>query len=249
MLPEVLAFVLLAVMLAAHEIGYRCGCRVGLVDEDYKRHVEMIRNAILGLVTFLVGFSFAAAGTRYIDRQDMIVKEANAIGTSYLRAMLLPERQRDQLQATLRQYTNDRLRLLHVSDEADRRRRLGAVGGMQAKIWQAGIEGVGGDRVLATLVLPPLNELIDLHTAHLSAAQRHIPTMILALIVVMTALGMLMLGYDSGLVRRRYFVLSSLFGVVAAASLWVTVDLDRPRLGFIRVSDLPYLDLLQSMNR
>lgn len=93
-------------------MGYRFGLRVTKVDDDYKRRVNMIRNATLALVTFLVGFSFAGAGTRFIDRQDVIVKEANAIGTAWLRAMMLPEPQRSQVRAGLRQYAADRLELL-----------------------------------------------------------------------------------------------------------------------------------------
>ena len=85
------------------------GRRVQDVDEDYRKRVDMIRNATLALVTFLIGFSFAGAGGRFIDRQDMIVKEANAIGTSWLRAVLLPEPQRGELQAALKQYAADRL--------------------------------------------------------------------------------------------------------------------------------------------
>ena len=72
--PFAIAGVLLVLLLACHEIGFQLGRRLDGVDEDYKRRVDMIRTAILALVTFLVGFSFAAAGSRYIDRQDMIVK-------------------------------------------------------------------------------------------------------------------------------------------------------------------------------
>ena len=58
---------------------------------------------------------------------------------------------------------------------------------------------------------------------------------------------MAMIGYDNGLVRKRFLLLSSVFGLVAATSLWMTIDLDRPRHGLIRVSDRPYVELLQSM--
>ena len=56
-----------------------------------------------------------------------------------------------------------------------------------------------------------------------------------------------MAGYDNGLVRKRYLSLSCVFGLIAATSLWMTIDLDRPRRGLIRVSDQPYVELLQSM--
>ena len=56
-----------------------------------------------------------------------------------------------------------------------------------------------------------------------------------------------MIGYDNGLARRRFFVLSSAFAVVSALSLWMTIDLDRPRHGFVRASELPYIELLESI--
>ncbi|HEX2886910.1 hypothetical protein [Vineibacter terrae] len=61
------------------------------------------------MLTFLIGFAFSGAGSRYIDRLDMVVKETNASGTAYPRTMVLPEPQRSDLQETLRQYTSDRI--------------------------------------------------------------------------------------------------------------------------------------------
>ena len=244
--PFEVAALLLAILLACQELGYRLGSRVGKVDDEYKRRVDMIRNAILALVTFLVGFSFAGAGSRFIDRQDVIVKETNAIGTAWLRA-LLPEPQRTQLQTELRQYTNDRLELLRNFDVANNKRLLAKAGESQTRIWQTGMAGVGTDREFANFMLPALNDVIDIHSEHLSAARRHVPPPILIVIVVMAAIGIAMIGYDNGLVRRRFFVLSSAFGVVLAASLWMTIDLDRPRHGLLRASEQPYVDLLASM--
>jgi hypothetical protein len=207
----------------------------------------MIRNAILALVTFLIGFSFSGAGARFIDRHDMIVKEANAIGTSYLRAMLLPEPQRSTLQGELRQYTLGRLELLRNFDPENTRALLNKVSESQTRIWKAGVDGVGTDREFANFMLPPLNDVIDIHSEHLSAARRHIPQAILVVIVIAAAIGMGMIGYDNGLMGKRYFLLSGTFAVVSGASLWMTIDLDRPRHGLVRASEAPYTELLDSM--
>lgn len=245
--PFAIAAFLLLLLLACHEIGYRLGCRVKGLDEDYKRRVDMIRTAILALVTFLIGFSFSAAGSRFIDRQDMIVKETNAIGTAYLRAQLLPEPQRTRLQTELRQYAADRLQLLNSYRPEEIKPLLAKAGDTQKRFWQIGVEGVGSDREFANFMLPPLNDVIDIHSEHLSAARRHVPQAILIVIVITAAIGLGMIGYDNGLVHKRYFLLSGAFAVVAAASLWMTIDLDRPRHGFVRASELPYTELIQSM--
>ena len=245
--PFAIAGFLLVILLACHEAGYRLGHRVPKVDDDYKRRVDMIRNAILALVTFLVGFSFAGAGARFIERQDMIVKKSNAIGTAYLRAMLLPEPQRGQLQAELRQYAADRLELLRSYGRDNVQPLLAKAGEVQNRMWRIGVAGVGNDRPFASFMLPALNDVIDVHSEHLSAARRHVPQPILIVIIVTAAIGMAMIGYDNGLVRRRFFFLSGAFAVVSAASLWMTIDLDRPRHGFVRASEQPYAELLESM--
>ena len=234
-------------MLAFHEIGFRAGRRLHGVEEDYRKRVDMIRNATLALVSFLIGFAFAGAGSRFIERQDMIVKEANAIGTAWLRAVMLPEPQKSELRVALKQYAADRSELVKNYDSDDFPVLLAKAVGAQKRVWQAGVAGVGSDRQLVNFVMPPLNDVIDSHSAHLSAAHRHVPTLIIVVIVIMAALAMGMVGYDNGLVRKRYILLSCVFGLIAATSLWMTIDLDRPRHGLIRVSDRPYVDLVLYM--
>jgi hypothetical protein len=245
--PYLVAATVLALMLAFHEIGFRAGRRLKDVEEDYRKRVDMIRNSTLALVSFLIGFAFAGAGSRYIERQDMIVKEANAIGTAWLRAVMLPEPQKSDLRAALKQYAADRLELVKRYDSDDVEVLLAKAAEAQRRFWQIGVAGVGSDRPLANFMLSPLNDVIDSHSAHLSAARRHVPTLIIVVIVIMAALAMGMVGYDNGLVRKRYLSLSCVFGLIAATSLWMTIDLDRPRHGLIRVSDQPYVELLQSM--
>ena len=245
--PYLVAATVLALMLAFHELGFRAGRRLNDVDEDYRKRVDMIRNATLALVSFLIGFAFAGAGSRFIERQDMIVKEANAIGTARLRAVMLPEPQKSELRAALKQYAADRLVLVKEYDSDDIQLLLAKAGEAQKRFWQLGVAGVGSDRQLASFMLSPLNDVIDSHSAHLSAERRHVPTLIIVVIVIMAGLAMGMVGYDNGLVRKRYLLLSCVFGSIAATSLWMSIDLDRPRHGLIRVSDQPYVELLRSM--
>ncbi len=64
--PYLVAATVLVLMLAFHELGFRAGRRLDDVDEDYRKRVDMIRNATLALVSFLIGFAFAGAGSRFI---------------------------------------------------------------------------------------------------------------------------------------------------------------------------------------
>ena len=82
---------LIAGVVAAHEIGFWLGSLTRSADEAFDRQVALVRTSTAALVAFLVGFAFSGAASRFIDRLDIIVKEANALGTAYLRADTIAE--------------------------------------------------------------------------------------------------------------------------------------------------------------
>jgi hypothetical protein len=93
---------LVAGLVAAHEIGFWLGSLIQSADEPFDRQVALVRGSTAALVAFLIGFAFSGAASRFIDRLDIIVKEANALGTAYLRADILAEPQRAELKAALK---------------------------------------------------------------------------------------------------------------------------------------------------
>ena len=103
---------LFGLLLVSLEAGFRAGRRAALAgDAAASGQVGAIQGAVLGLLGLLLAFSFAAAGARFLERQDLIVQEANAIGTASLRADLLDEAQRAELRAALKSYTEHRIEL------------------------------------------------------------------------------------------------------------------------------------------
>lgn len=82
---------------------------------------------------------------------------------------------------------------------------------------------------------PPINDVIDLHTTHLVMARRHLPGPILPALLLTTAIGVGLIGFGNGRVNRRFSLLDSVYGVVPAIALWMTIDLDHSRIGIIRV--------------
>ena len=112
MIELLVALGLIIGVVAAHEIGFRLGSVNQSTDEPFDRQVAVVRTSTVALVAFLIGFSFSGAASRFIDRVDVIVKEANALGTAYLRADTIAEPQRGELKAALREYTADRVILL-----------------------------------------------------------------------------------------------------------------------------------------
>jgi hypothetical protein len=98
------------------------------------------------------------------------------------------------------------------------------------------------------VVLPPINEVIDLHSAHLAMARRHLPIPIMTLLLGAAAIGVGIIGFGNGRVGRRFSVLDAVYGVVLAVALWMTIDLDYPGIGIIRPSNLPVVETLAAMN-
>ena len=101
------AVALLIAVIVALDAGFRAGRRAARAEQraEPDGQVGAIQGAVLGLLGLLLAFSFAAAGSRFIERQDLIAREANAIGTSWLRADLLAEPHRSELRAALEAYT------------------------------------------------------------------------------------------------------------------------------------------------
>jgi hypothetical protein len=163
------------------------------------------------------------------------VKEANALGTAYLRADTVAEPPRGELKAALREYTADRVILLSREGRNQIEPLLAKVSGLHQRMWRSAIEGTQDKAPLMAVVLPPINEVIDLHSTHLAMARRHLP------VPIMTVL------FGNGRAGRRFSVLDAVYGAVLAVALWMTIDLDYPGIGIIRVSNLSVLETLATM--
>jgi hypothetical protein len=236
---------LLVVLVAALEAGFRAGCRrlFTPTGAEVSSQTGPIQGAILGLLGLLLAFSFAAAGSRFLERQDLITQEANAIGTAFLRADLLAEPERSELRAALRDYTRHRLavakKVRFVMDPAD----VAESGRMQARIWSAARAGVAARPAALLAVLNPVNEVIDLHTTRLAASRKHVPMPVLGLLVLCSALATAITGYACGVADRRRSPLSGALAILIGAALWITIDLDYPRMGLLRLDDAPLEEL------
>ena len=115
-------------------------------------------------------------------------------------------------------------------------------------MWKSAIDATQNNAPFMAVVLPPINEIIDLHSVHLAMARRHLPIPIMAMLLGTAAIGVGMLGFGNGRVGRRFSVLDSVYGAVLAVALWMTIDLDYPGIGIIRVSNLTMVETLAAMN-
>jgi hypothetical protein len=235
--------VLLILLIAAFVLG-------GLIGggrKDDRENLGVLQGATLGLIGLVLGFSFSGATSRFIERQDIIVREANAIGTAWLRFDLLDPAHRDRLRPLLVDYTTARIALTQTNDPVNTQSLKGRLATLQQNLWTTAVSGVEARPATAMLVLPPLNELFDLLSTRNAATRRHIPPAAMALVLATVALGAAMLGYgqraNSFTVRLSAFVVVLLL----AGLVWLIIDLDFPRRGLVKISDVPLREVLQSI--
>lgn len=229
---------LLALLIVGFEFGFRYGRRSSGKTEGASQ-IGAIQGAVLGLLALMLGFSFAGAAGRFIERQGLIVREANAIGTAYLRADLLNEPNRSQLRKALADYLAKRL-------DFSAKLRYGMPPDLAAivqkhhdEIWRAARDGVKARPTAMMGVLPPVNEVIDLHATRAAASRIHLPTLVMALLILCSFLSMVVIGYGCSASGRRFPVLTATLAILVAAALWTTIDLDYGRIGLIQQSDAP----------
>ena len=241
------AISLVAGVGASHEIGFWLGSVTRSDDAPFDQQVALVRTSTSALVAFLVAFAFSGAASRFVDRIDIVVKEANALGTAYLRADTIAEPQRGELKEALKEYTADRVTLLSREGRDRIEPLLAKVSGLHERMWRSAIKATQDNAPLMSVVLPPINEVIDLHSEHLAMARRHLPIPIMTLLLGTAAISLGIIGFGNGRVGRRFSVLDSVYGAVLAVALWMTIDLDYPGLGLIRVGNLPFAETLAAM--
>lgn len=242
-------FGLFILMLLAMEIGFRSGRRQKRRATEAITQANAVLASMLGLLALLLAFTFSASLQRYDDRSKTVVAEANAIGTTYLRARLLPGEIQDEVQALLRQYLDVRIQEGHVDSTKPELHEslLHQAKLMEAQLWSHAVRAaeLDGRPVTSGLFIQALNELIDTSGTRNAALNRHVPEIVLFLMIATIVLTTATLGYASGIAGHRVtlaaFVLMVLIGLV----VYLIIDLDRPRRGPIQVSHESMLSLQQ----
>lgn len=239
---------IITALLLAVEVGYRFGKRrTRTFPADQRIETGSIQGAMLGLLGLLLGFSFAGASSRFMERQDLINQEANAIGTAYVRADLLNKPNSDELKAALLVYLDHRVKLSHALGSALPIEDAQTVASDHARIWAATIAGVEAKPAAINIIVSVVNEVLDLHNYRIAAGRKHLPGLVLALLGICSVFTLGTMGYASALGRYRNKLMLSAVAVLVAAALWTTVDLDWSRIGLIRVSDASLEELLKSL--
>jgi hypothetical protein len=217
--------------------------RVGLVT------VETALYALLGL---MIAFTFSGASNRFDTRRAQTVQEANAIGTAYLRIDLLPAAAQPALRMKFRAYTDARIGVYGaLPDMAASDAHAARAVKLQAEIWTDSLAALRNAPAQASLLLiPALNDMIDITATRMVALRTHTPTVILGALIVLTLACSLLVGY--GLAGGNPFATNFHmigFALMMTVTIYVILDLDHPRVGLITLDyvDQAFKDLRAGM--
>ena len=237
-----------ALILLAEECGYRFGRFRGKQERrESEPRVGGMVGAELSLLAFLLAFTFGMAGSRFEDRRQVILDESNAIGTTYLRAAMIPEPQSTEVRRLLREYVDVRIAGVQGGslDQAIRRSEV-----LHGELWAAAVAVAEKDQrsVPIGLFISSLNETIDLHAKRLQAGLRsRIPLPVWIVLFGVAVSSFLAVGYHGGLTRTARSPAVYLVVLTFAAVMWLIVDLDRPGEGILTASQQPMIELRKSM--
>jgi hypothetical protein len=244
----VIQCVLLALMLIAVEIGFRLGRKAEAnTRPETKAQIAIVEGALLGVLALLLGFTMSMAASRFETRKQLVLDEANAIRTAYLRAQLLPAPEGSEITGLLRRYIEVRARYGTSGDDFGSLSDLHAqTEHVQMEVWTRATAYAQKDpnEVTVGFMLQSLNEAFDLETARWTAIHNQVPPNVIYVNGLVALLATMLVGYAFGLDGRRNLFSTCVLVLAISMVLAVIVDLDRPRSGFIRANQQPMMDLL-----
>jgi hypothetical protein len=233
---------------------YECGYRIGRwwqihTPEEKEGPTTMMVGSLLALLAFLLAVTMGMASDRFEARRGLILAEANAIGTTYLRAGYLPEASSNEVRRLLREYVP--LRIVSYDESAEKvRARIVQSAQLQTTLWSIAEElaRTAPESQVIALFIESLNEMIDLHESRIAGSiYGRVPETVLFLLLISSMLTLVMVGYNAGLRFRRSTLAAVVMIFLLGAVLSLLIDLDRTREGFLTVKQQPLIDLAEQI--
>jgi hypothetical protein len=194
--------------------------------------------SLLGLMALLLSFAFGISAAKYETRRQLLVEEANDIGTVILRCDLYPDSARNLFRADLKNYLEARILYYEVGDHADQiQNSLSRADSLAGLIWKrvAGLSHNTANTVATMQMVPSLNAMIDIVSTREASRKSVVPRLILDILLILTLVSSFLTGYGSkGHERRRVLVIA--FALMTTLALYLVIDLDRPRQGYINLN-------------
>jgi hypothetical protein len=251
--PLLFALVLFLGMLLLLEVGNRLGIKRRAKEAEGERsNLGAIEGAVFALFGLIMAFTFSGAATRFNEKRQLIAEEANTIETAYLRLDLVPEAE-TKLQNLFREYMDSRLKTYRaLPDMKAAKLEMANSKRIQEEIWTESVAATqlpGSHRAAAWILLPALNNMIDITTTRTMALQLHPPRIIYALLFGLGLICSILAGYRmAGAYRSWLHILG--FTLLTVIIIYVMLDVEYPRVGLIRLeaADQVLVDVREAMH-
>ncbi len=233
-------------MLLLMEVGRRLGIRrlARAPDKDLGG-LDTTAGAVFGLFGLLIAFAFSGATSRLDARRQLVVEEANAIGTAYLRLDLLPVEARPALRGLFRDYADSRLAVYRKLPDVDAAlAALGRCQELQGEIWSRAVAATlepGAHPDAGKLLVPALNSMIDITTTRTAAAFIHPPNVIYALLFAVGLGCALLAGFRTAGSTSRSWLHILGFTLISGITIYLIIGLEYPRLGVLHLDTFDQL--------
>lgn len=242
------------ILFTAAEIGFHLGkWRKQRSKDEEKGQTGALMGAALGMLAFLLAFTFGMAGSKQDARKKLVLEEANAIGTAYLRAQILPEPYSSKIKGLLQEYVDVRLKGAQSIKSIDQlKQAIARSEELHNELWALSISLAKENptSIFAGLFVDSLNKVIDLHSKRITAGIRNrIPMSIGITLYFVAILTMTLMGYQAGLTGIRTLVARFALILAFASVMLLITELDRPGKTIIKVSQQAMIDLQASMDK
>ena len=244
----------IALVMISIEVGYRLGRIAHRRSEQEKESpVSAIEGSVLALLAFILAFTFSVASNRLDARKELVRNEANTIRTVWHRSDFLPDPDRSETKTLLREYVRARASAFQSADDERVESVIEEAERIQSRLWAMAVTHVRQDMPsdIGALYLESLNEMSTVHASRVAMGlQMRIPLGVWLTLAALTVLGMIMVGYQTGIVESRRTLGMLILAIAFACVVALISSLDQPIGGFTltEVSQQPLFDLLSDID-
>jgi hypothetical protein len=243
--------ILLVLVMLSIEVGYRLG-HIGMFSIDKESTVSAISGSILGLLGFILAFTFSIVYTRYETRKQLVREEANSIGTAFQRSDFLAEPDQTKSKNLLREYIDLRI---DASKSRSRQNLDSAIlesERIQKDLWNLAVINARKDMNsdIGALYVESINELRQIHSNRLAAVViDRVPTWIWISLYLLLLLGMVSIGYLNAITSKNRTMSSVILALSFSIVFFIILGLDRPLSGIFAVSQQLLVNTKEMMGK
>ena len=241
---------MILILFLSFEIGYRISSfTASNKDKEGFASISPMVSGLLAMLAFVLAFTFAMAASQHNLRKQNILNEANIIGTAYVRADLLGERDEKKVKQLLKEYVNSRVYAIQTGDLKQIQEVMERSLEIHALLWEQVSSAMEREpKIYAGLILQSINDIMDIHQSRVTAGfYNRIPSSIWLVLLAISSLTMITMGAQARLSKSRRLAAVIPLILAFATLTEVVLDLDRSQEGMITVGQDAIIDLQKGL--